>query len=86
MRGLTLSIVANAPCKLIRLNAAVSGKVSGAMDRNTKATLHRRNVPEADKMSTEGRIEDLVRAFKILPKETQREYSIKVGGTEYGPH
>ena len=55
------------------------------MDRDTKATLHRRNVPEADKMNTEGRIEDLVRAFKILPKDTQREYSIQVGGTEYGP-
>jgi hypothetical protein len=56
------------------------------MDRDTKATLHRRNVREADKMITEGRIEDLVRAFKILPKETQREYSIQVGSTEYGPH
>jgi hypothetical protein len=42
-------------------------------------------VPEVDEMITEGRIEDLVRAFKILPKETQREYSIRVGGTEYGP-
>ena len=55
------------------------------MERDTKATLHRRNVPEVDEMITEGRIEDLVRAFKILPKETQREYSIRVGGTEYGP-
>jgi hypothetical protein len=55
------------------------------MDRDTKATLHRRNVPETEKMSTDGRIEDLVRAFKILPKDTQREYSIQVGGTEYGP-
>jgi hypothetical protein len=55
------------------------------MDRDTKATLHRRNVPEAAKMITEGRIEDLVRAFKILPKDTQREYSIQVGETEYGP-
>jgi hypothetical protein len=36
-------------------------------------------------MITKGGIEDLVRAFKILPKETQREYSIQVGVTEYGP-
>jgi len=56
------------------------------MDRDTKATLHRRNVPEADKMTTNGRLEDLVRAFKILPKATQREYSIQVGGIDYGPH
>ena len=55
------------------------------MDRDTKGTLHRRNVSEADKMSTHGRIEDLVRAFKVLPKDTQREYSIQVGETEYGP-
>ena len=55
------------------------------MDKDTKAKLHRRNVPEADKMVTEGRIEDLVRAFKILPKDTQREYSIQVEETEYGP-
>jgi hypothetical protein len=55
------------------------------MDRDTKATLHRRNVPEADRMITEGRIGDLVRAFKILPKDTRREYSIQVGGTEYAP-
>jgi hypothetical protein len=55
------------------------------MDRDTRATLYRRNVPEADKMITKGGIEDLVRAFKILPKETQREYSIQVGVTEYGP-
>jgi hypothetical protein len=54
------------------------------MDRDAKATLHRRNVPDADKMITEGRIEDLVRAFKILPKDTQREYSTQVDGMEYG--
>jgi hypothetical protein len=55
------------------------------MDRDTKATLHRRNVPEAERMITDGRIEDLVRAFKIFPKDTQQEYSIQVGETEYGP-
>jgi hypothetical protein len=38
------------------------------MDRDSKATLHRRNVPEADKMTTEGRLEDLVRAFKVPSK------------------
>ena len=30
-------------------------------------------------MTTNGRIEDLVRQFMILPKETRREYSIAVG-------
>jgi hypothetical protein len=55
------------------------------MDRDAKATLYRRNVPEADKMTTEGRLEDLVRAFNILPKDTQREYTIRVGDKEYGP-
>jgi hypothetical protein len=55
------------------------------MDRDTKATLYRRNVPEAAKITTEGRLEDLVRAFKILPKDTQREYTIQVGNKEYGP-
>jgi hypothetical protein len=55
------------------------------MDRDAKATLYRRNVSEADKMISEGRIEDLVLAFKILPKDTQRKYGIQVGGKEYGP-
>ena len=56
------------------------------MDRDTKATLHRitaRTV--ADRMTSNGRIEDLVRQFKVLPKATQREYSIMVGETQYGP-
>jgi hypothetical protein len=35
-------------------------------------------------MTSHGRIEDLVRQFTILPKATQREYSIMVGETEYG--
>jgi hypothetical protein len=34
-------------------------------------------------MTTNGRIEDLVRQFMILPKETRREYSIAVGEREY---
>jgi hypothetical protein len=38
------------------------------MERDTKATLHRRNVAEVDEMITEGRIEDLVRAFQDTPK------------------
>ena len=46
------------------------------MDRDTHAMLYRTNVPEADSMRMDGRIEDLVRAFKVLPKTTQREYSI----------
>ena len=54
------------------------------MDRNTEATLRRKNMrAESDKMTTNGRIEDLVRQFMILPKETRREYSIAVGGKEY---
>src|ERR1700720_4625697 len=55
-----------------------------SMDRDTQATLYRTNVPEADSMRTDGRIEDLVRAFKVLPKATQREYSITVGEMKYG--
>jgi hypothetical protein len=40
------------------------------MDRDTEATLHRKNMrAESDKMTTNGRIEDLVRQFMILPKE-----------------
>ena len=55
------------------------------MDRDTEATLHRKNTrTEFDKMTTNGRIEDLVRQFMILPKETRREYSIAVGEREYG--
>ena len=46
--------------------------------------LHRKNMrAESDKMTTNGRIEDLVRQFMILPKETRREYSIAVGEREY---
>lgn len=56
------------------------------MDRNTKGTFYRRDVPPADSMRTEGRIEDLVRMFKVLPSTTQREYSIVVDGREYGPN
>jgi hypothetical protein len=49
------------------------------MDRDTEATLHRKNTrTESDKMTTNGRIEDLVRQFMILPKETRREYSIGI--------
>jgi hypothetical protein len=54
------------------------------MDRDTEATLHRKNMQgESGKMTTNGRIEDLVRQFMILPKETRREYSIVVGEREY---
>jgi hypothetical protein len=55
------------------------------MDRDTEATLQRTNVrTESDKMTTNGKIVDLVRQFTILPKETQREYSISVGAKKYG--
>ena len=54
------------------------------MDRDTEATLHRKNMQaESGKMTTNGRIEDLVRQFMILPKETRREYSIVVSESEY---
>ena len=54
------------------------------MDRDTEATLQRKNMrSESDKMTTNGRIEDLVRQFMILPKETRREYSMAVGEREY---
>ena len=55
-----------------------------SMDRDTHATLYRTNVPEADSIRTDGRIEDLVRAFKVLPKATRREYSLTVGEVKYG--
>ena len=55
------------------------------MDRNTKGTFYRRDVPPADSMRTEGRIEDLVRMFKVLPSTTQREYSIVVDGQGVWP-
>ena len=55
------------------------------MDRDTKATLQRKNMrTEPDKMTTNGKIVDLVRQFMILPKETRREYSIAVGEREHG--
>ena len=54
------------------------------MDPGTHAALYRTNVPEADSMRTDDRIEDLVRAFKVLPKATQREYSLTVGEVKYG--
>jgi hypothetical protein len=54
------------------------------MDRDTEATLQRKNMRgESGKMTTNGRIEDLVRQFMILPKETRREYGIVVGEKEY---
>jgi hypothetical protein len=56
------------------------------MDRDIRGTFYRRNVPESDSMKTEGRLEDLVRMFKVLPSTTQLEYRIVVDGVEYGPH
>ena len=54
------------------------------MDRDTEATLQRKYVRgESGKMTTNGRIEDLVRQFMILPKETRREYGIMVGEKQY---
>lgn len=63
----------------------VAERGNESMDRDRMGTFYRRNVPEADSMKTEGRIEDLVRMFKVLPSTTQREYSIVVDGREYGP-
>jgi hypothetical protein len=54
------------------------------MNRDSEATLHRKNMrAKSDKMTTNGRIENLVRQFMILPKETRREYSIAVEEREY---
>ena len=69
---------------LIVLPHRQEGNGTITMDRDTKGTLHRKNVrAESDKMTAIGRIEDLVRQFMILPKETRREYSIVVGEREY---
>jgi hypothetical protein len=56
------------------------------LDKNTQATLHRRKFGQADRMTTSGRMEDLVRQFKSVSPSKREEYSIMVGGTEYGPH
>jgi hypothetical protein len=36
-------------------------------------------------MTTGGRVEDLIRQFQGLPESKKGEYSIMVGGMEYGP-
>jgi hypothetical protein len=55
------------------------------VDRNAEGTLRRNNVrTESDKMTTNGKLVDLVRQFMILPRDTRREYSISVGTSEYG--
>lgn len=56
------------------------------MDKDTQATLHRRMLGQDDRMTTGGAIGDLIRQFKSLPESKKDEYSIMVGGMEYGPH
>ena len=55
------------------------------MDRNTEATLHRRKLGRVDRVTANGRIEDLIRQVKARPSGEKDEYSIMVGGMEYGP-
>jgi hypothetical protein len=55
------------------------------MDRDIEATLHRRKFGQVDRMTTAGTLGDLVRQFKSLPDSMKSEYSIMVGGMEYGP-
>jgi hypothetical protein len=55
------------------------------MDRNTEAALHRRKLGRVDRVTANGRIEDLIRQVKARPSGERGEYSITVGGMEYGP-
>jgi hypothetical protein len=50
------------------------------MDKDTQATLHHRRIGRVDKMTTGGRLEDMVRRFS-----KQSEYFIMIDGTSYGP-
>jgi hypothetical protein len=50
---------------------------------DTVATLHRSRSGGEDKMIKEGRLADLIEEFKRLPRGTQIESSIMVGGMFY---
>lgn len=55
------------------------------MNRDTQATLHRRQFGQDDRMTTGGAIGDLIRQFKSLPESKKGEYSIMVGAMVYSP-
>jgi hypothetical protein len=55
------------------------------MDKATQATLHHRRMGRVDKMTADGRLEDMVRRFRSLAESKRSEYFIMIGGTNYGP-
>jgi hypothetical protein len=55
------------------------------MDKDTEATLHRRKFGQEDRVTTHGRLEDLVRQFKTLSSGQKAERTMMVGDMEYGP-
>jgi hypothetical protein len=55
------------------------------MDKDTQATFHHRRIGRVDKMTTGGRLEDMVRRFRSLTQSKRSEYFIMIGGTSYGP-
>jgi hypothetical protein len=55
------------------------------MDKDTQATLLHRRVGRVDKMTTSGRLEDVVRRFRSLAQSKRPEYFVMIGETSYGP-
>jgi hypothetical protein len=57
------------------------------MDWNTEGTLHRRKPGEPeDRVTTMGRMEDLVRQYEALPEMVKDQYFIMDGGMRYDRH
>lgn len=54
------------------------------MDKDTQATLHHRRIGRVDKMTTGGRLEDMVRRFRSLAQSKRSEYFIMINGANYG--
>jgi hypothetical protein len=55
------------------------------MDKDTQATFHHTRIGRVDKMTTGGRLEDMVRRFRSLTQSKRSEYFIMISGTSYGP-
>jgi hypothetical protein len=55
------------------------------MDRDRHATLHHKKFLRKDVVIDWGRVEDMVRQFRVLAPSKQTEYFIIVGTTRYGP-
>jgi hypothetical protein len=53
------------------------------MDKDTQATLHHRRIGRVDKMTTGGRLEDMVRRFRSLAQSKRSEYFIMIDGANY---